>query len=35
MTIKYDVDVEKLPKDYFMPNHASIRSKINKNEAIE
>ena len=35
MTVKYDVDVEKLPKDYFMPNHASIRSKINKNETIE
>lgn len=34
-TIKYDVDTDKLSKEYRMPNHASLRSKINKWETIE
>ena len=34
MTTKYDVNVDELPKEYFIPNHASIRSKVNKNENI-
>jgi len=34
-SIKYDIDNEKLPKEYFMPNHASIRSKLLKDESVE
>ena len=35
MKIKYDVDKEKLDKSLFMPNHASIKSRLSKNEKIE
>lgn len=34
-SVKYDIDTEKLAKEYFMPNHASIRAKLLKNESID
>jgi len=34
-SVKYDIDTEKLAKEYFMPNHASIRSKLLKDEVID
>ncbi len=34
-SIKYDIDEEKLPQDFFMPNHASIRAKLGKDETVE